>query len=95
MGLNAPQPPVFSVLLATRNRAEILRSALKALLQQETNGALTYEVIVIDNGSQDETRAVVEAAASGASVPVRYFHEPRLGRSWALNAGLAHASGRF
>jgi glucosyl-dolichyl phosphate glucuronosyltransferase len=47
----------------------------------------------VDNGSADGTRGVVEACAEGASVPVSYLHEPRIGASVGRNAGAAR--GRY
>jgi glycosyltransferase involved in cell wall biosynthesis len=50
-------------------------------------------VIVVDNNSPDETRAVVEAAARTFPVDLRYIFEGEQGRSPALNAGIRTARG--
>jgi glycosyltransferase involved in cell wall biosynthesis len=81
---------VVSVIIATRNRCGLLHKALAALTRQTcAHGSL--EIIVADNGSTDSTREVVEAHAR--TVLVRYISVPDLGKSHAINAGLAAATG--
>jgi len=87
--------PDLSVILATRNRAESLRDTLDALARQETGGAFVYEVLVVDNGSTDATRGVVEAFQATFPVPLRYAYEAHPGKPWALNTGLRHATGEI
>jgi glycosyltransferase involved in cell wall biosynthesis len=58
-------------------------------VHQDCSG-VRYEVLVVDNGSSDGTRAVV-AMFTGRSPRVRYLFEPRRGVSHARNAGIAAA----
>jgi glycosyltransferase involved in cell wall biosynthesis len=81
---------VVSVIIATRNRCGLLDKALRALTRQ-TCAHSSLEIIVADNGSTDRTREVVEAYAH--TVLVRYLSVPDLGKSHAINAGLAAATG--
>jgi len=81
---------VVSVIIATRNRCELLHKLLYALTQQ-TCAHSSLEIIVADNGSTDRTREVVEGHAR--TVRVRYLSVPDLGKSHAINAGLAAATG--
>lgn len=83
----------LSVVIPTRNRAEGLGRTLESLARQQTGGRFTYEVVVVDNGSADATRQTVESLQGAYPVPLRYVHEARAGRPWALNAGLAQARG--
>jgi glycosyltransferase involved in cell wall biosynthesis len=52
-----------------------------------------HEVIVVDNGSVDATRAVVESCRVWFPVPLNYVLEPRQGVSYARNAGIHWARG--
>lgn len=85
----------ISVILATRDRAALLQDALACLADQETHGRFTYEVLVADNGSSDGTRDVVKGMAKAFPVALRYLHEPKVGKPWAVNAGMRAARGAF
>jgi glycosyltransferase involved in cell wall biosynthesis len=81
----------FSVIIATYNRARDLRETLASLAKLSPRG--DWEVIVVDNNSDDATRRVVEQAAEGFPVELRYLFESRQGRSPALNTGIRAARG--
>ena len=71
----------LSIVICTYNRHELLRSALNTLLQQSPTN-LSYEVIVVDNNSTPETRALVEELALNDS-RLRYIRETRQGNAYA------------
>ena len=78
---------LVSVVIATRNRAEMLRESLHSVLCQ------TYrrlEVLVIDDGSEDDTEDVV---ASLADPRLRYLRQEHAGISAARNLGTESATG--
>lgn len=75
----------ISVVICTLDRAAYLRKALASLAAQ-TLPTAAFEILVVDNGSRDDTAAVV-AAAPG----VRYLKEPVLGLSRARNRGWQEA----
>jgi len=85
-----------SVVICTYNRAASLRQSLDTVTRQETGGHFAYEVVVVDDGSADDTRAVVEEAAAREPVPVRYvLHECRAGIGSARNRGVREAHGEW
>jgi glycosyltransferase involved in cell wall biosynthesis len=81
--------PEFSVVIATHNRAAVLPLAIESVLAQDLDD---LEVIVVDDGSTDETRRVV---GSIMDKRVRYVHQLNAGPSAARNTGVARSSGRF
>jgi glucosyl-dolichyl phosphate glucuronosyltransferase len=88
---SAAQEPDVSVVVATYNRCEVLRGALESLLHQKTTGT-TYEVIVADNNSTDDTRRVVEELQEQfPAVDLVYCFEGQQGVSYARNTAIAHA----
>ena len=82
-----------TVLIATYNRAALLDETLASLSTMRVSPALVWEAIVVDNNSNDHTRAVVERHIPGFPVRLRYLFEAAQGRSSALNAGIAKAEG--
>lgn len=87
--------PLISVIVPTYNRYDMLRGALESLIRQETEGELSYELIVVDNASTDQTRSLVEELAAQSPIPVRYFYEATPGPGAARNCGLAQAQGEW
>jgi glucosyl-dolichyl phosphate glucuronosyltransferase len=78
----------ITVLICTYNRASYLGATLDSLAQMEAPG-LNWEVLVVDNNSNDETAAVVLSRVAGYPAPLRYLFEGRQGKSNALNTGMA------
>ncbi|HKV44648.1 MAG TPA: glycosyltransferase [bacterium] len=76
----------ISVVTPTRDRAPVLARCLDTLTGQSLDPA-RYEILIVDDGSTDDTPAVVEAARRGAACEVRMF---RLGR----HAGIPAARNR-
>ena len=83
-----------SVIVCTYNRCESLADTLQALAQQQLDPETRWELIVVDNNSRDDTRAVVKRfAASGAVATVRYVFEATQGLSHARNRGIKESDG--
>jgi len=84
------RPPRLSVLFCSYNRADLLRQALDALCQQTLDRAC-FEVILVDDGSTDDTRGVVEGFAQ--RLPLRYARQRQSGIASARNHALCLARG--
>jgi glucosyl-dolichyl phosphate glucuronosyltransferase len=82
----------LTVIIATRDRASLLAATLDALSELESPG-VPFDVLVVDNGSTDDTPAVVAHAVQAGRVPIVYLTEPTPGKSHALNAAVARARG--
>jgi glycosyltransferase involved in cell wall biosynthesis len=88
--------PYFSVVIPTYNRLPLLQRVLDALGTQ--GGAPPFEIVVVDDGSTDETRAYLErrAQASAPTAPRLTFRsQPNSGPARARNLGVTLAAGRF
>ena len=85
---------LISVIVCTYNRSQSLRETLGHLRAQETSGFDT-EIVVVDNHSRDDTRAVVESLAPSFGGRLRYVYEARQGKPYALNTGVEAARGRL
>src|SRR5450432_4040567 len=82
--------PKLSVVLATYNRAETLRQTLRHLADQELDPSC-YEVIVIDDGSPDNTREVVEELKLSLPFALTYLHHANRGPGYTQNQGIKAA----
>lgn len=86
--------PIVSIVIATRNRCENLRRCLESLQSCEVPPGSFAEVLVVDNGGDDATRALVSGfGKSEGAVRFRYLQEPRRGKGFAVNSGVRHATG--
>lgn len=87
-------PIDVSLLICTRDRAASL-ARLLASVSAALAGArdIAVEVIVVDNGSVDDTARYVEDWRATQDIPVRLLREPRLGLARARNRAIAAARG--
>ena len=81
-----------SAIICTHNRSAYLNKAIQSLADQ-TLPREQYEVIVVDNGSTDDTKAIVESLEHFGNL--RYIYEPILGLSQARNTGWQNARGEY
>lgn len=84
---------LISVIICTYNRHESLKDTLNSLITQERDGSFDYEVIVVDNNSNDETKRIVNAYELQANDKLKYLFEPKQGKSYALNRGILESRG--
>lgn len=80
---------MLTILTPTYNRAEELKRLGDSLLAQTSKD---FEWLVIDDGSSDETAAVVNDFSSQASFPVRYVKKDNGGKHTAINLGVSMIS---
>jgi glycosyltransferase involved in cell wall biosynthesis len=81
--------PTFTIFIPTYNRAYILPKALESIENQTFRD---FEVLILDDGSTDNTKEVVQEWSARTGIPVRYYwHENRgTPRTWNRGAQLAH-----
>ena len=80
------------MVVPTRDRPEYLRVTLASLAGQDLDAA-DYEVLVVDDGPADGTRAVVDQAAAGSAAPIKYVEREGVpGLNSARNSGIAAAA---
>src|SRR3990172_1983562 len=81
-----PDIPAVSVVIATYNRSRFLPETIDSVLGQKWQD---FELIVVDDGSTDDTRQVIESYGS----KVKYYYQENRGPSAARNLGVRNASG--
>jgi cellulose synthase/poly-beta-1,6-N-acetylglucosamine synthase-like glycosyltransferase/peptidoglycan/xylan/chitin deacetylase (PgdA/CDA1 family) len=91
--LDSAYRPRVTVLVPAYNEELGIRAALRSLCDQHYDD---FEVIVVDDGSTDNTAACVEQLmADDRSAPIRLVRQANAGKANALNAGLALADGEI
>ena len=81
-------PPLVSVVIPTYNRADTVRRSIDSVLEQSY---CPIEIIVVDDGSTDATREVLQEYGDR----ILFIHQENGGPSVARNAGAGLASGEF
>lgn len=82
--------PTVSVVIPTYNRADLLEEALSSVLQQTYQD---FEVIIVDDGSTDDTRERVAALQSDPRM--RYVYQENHGLAGARNTGIRASRGDY
>lgn len=90
--LSEARGPVVSVVVPSHNRAFLLPLVLRSLLAQRF---VSLEVIVVDDGSQDETSALLECLSAGDDRLRAVRHATARGVSEARNSGIRVARGQW
>jgi glycosyltransferase involved in cell wall biosynthesis len=88
LGVGAIMEPLVSVIIATYNRAEFIGQAVESAVDQ-TYGKI--EIIVIDDGSTDNTHEVLKKYEG----KIKYIYQKRAERSAARNRGFRHSRGDY
>lgn len=86
---------MISVIIPSFNRAEFLKVAIQSVLDQDyfSNGPGPgrFELLVVDDGSTDQTQSVIESFSS----PLGYHYQNHLGVSAARNLGIKKSRGGY
>ena len=83
--------PKVSVIIPTHNRARVIRRSVESALRQTHQD---FEILIVDDGSTDETLDVVKPLLRDQQV--RYVrHEEQKGQNAALNTGIRNSNGDY
>ena len=81
---------MISVIIPTHNRAGYLEKAMRSVFVQTRP---PDELLIVDDGSTDDTRPLVAALAEEAGFPVHYLYQENRGAAAARNLGITRARG--
>lgn len=84
--------PFITICIATFNRGKLLRRALESIITQDFEN---WEIVLVDDGSEDETPSVAEEFTIRMQGRLRYFRQSNKGRPHALNYGIREARGEL
>jgi len=81
--------PKVSVIIPTYNRAHLVTLAIESVLSQTYQD---FEIIVVDDGSRDNTQAIIESISDPK---IRYLYQANQGPGAARNTGIRAATGQY
>ncbi|MGB3071756.1 MAG: glycosyltransferase family A protein [Ottowia sp.] len=87
-----PSPLLVSVIVTCYNRQAYLAEALDSILAQRFTG---YEIVLVDDGSTDDSARIAAEYAERHRGCLRYHHQPNQGAAAAKNSGVQLAAGRY
>lgn len=82
----------FTVFTPTYNRANTLSRVFESLMQQTFTD---FEWLIVDDGSMDQTDALIQEWQQKAFFPIRYYFQENQGKHIAFNKGVQKAVGKF
>lgn len=88
--MTTSQDPKVSIIIPTYNRSTLLPRAINSVLKQTFT---KYEIIIVDDHSQDNTPGVIDSFSDPRIRAIR--HERNKGQSAAINTGISNAEGEY
>ena len=83
----------FSIIIPTFNRAHLIEQTIHSVLRQDY---LNYELIIVDDGSTDTTKEVIEnIIKNNSSHKISYLYQPNSERAVSRNKGLLNSTGDY
>lgn len=82
----------ISIIIPTYNRCEELEELLESLAMQ-TYPEERFEIVLVDDGSTDETKALTDHFLEAHGLPIRYFYQQTQGPGPSRNLGMEKAEG--
>jgi glycosyltransferase involved in cell wall biosynthesis len=85
----------FSIIICCYNSSQKIELTLQYLKNIRISDKVDYEIIIVDNGSTDNTREIVERTITKLLLPARIVFEPEVGKVNALKIGFSLANFEF
>ena len=82
-----------SIIICTFNRSSSLIETLESIMRMKVPKHIEWEVLVVDNNSNDDTKQEVEKLINRRSTNIKYLFEKKQGKAYALNQAVGKAKG--
>jgi glycosyltransferase involved in cell wall biosynthesis len=84
--------PTVSVVIPSYNHARFIGQAIRSVLEQSF---CDLELVVVDDGSTDNSREIIDAELAAARIPVEAIFQPNAGAHTAIMRGVERSRGRL
>ena len=81
-----------SVIVPVYNASQYISKTLDSIISQDFDG---FEIIVVDDGSTDDSLEIINRCLAGCNIPHKIIHQENAGVSVARNAGIDAAEGQY
>ena len=85
----------ITIVICTYNRSALLRDAVRSFQRLRTDDRFSYDVLIVDNASNDDTPDVIQQLLAESEIPVHGVREAKPGVAAARNRGIAEAQGEW
>jgi len=85
----------YSLIIPTYNRSEEIKELIASLNQLDNPQNIPFELIIVDDGSTDDTAQFVQSTQSTSPFAIQYFHQKNKGPGAARNLGMENAKGDY
>jgi len=85
----------ITVAIVTYNRSKYIKRALESMINQDVEFGINYEIVVVDDGSTDDTRDVVSEIKKKSNIPINYIYQNGKGVASARNESVRKARGEW
>lgn len=85
----------WSIIIPTYNRPKILERTLEALINQQNVHDLSYEIIIIDDGSTENNESIIHKMRQKTNTSIDYVQQKNQGQGVARNAGIQKSRGKY
>jgi glycosyltransferase involved in cell wall biosynthesis len=83
--------PKISIIIPTYNRSDLLKNAVRSVISQSFED---WELIIVDDGSVDDTKEIAHAFAK-SDARISYFYQENAGQAVARNKGAELSTGKY
>ncbi len=83
----------ISIIICTYNRGHNLANCIRKLAEQKDTDSFSWEVLLVDNNSSDDTKTITDQLISKYPIDMRYVFEGEQGLSTARNKGINESKG--
>jgi len=87
--------PFFSIIIPAYNRADEIDELLGSLEKMKEPKTQDFECLIVDDGSTDHTKTVVQQHMERSDFPIRFIQQENQGPGAARNNGMEQAEGQF
>lgn len=90
-----PEPPLFSVIIPAYNEGNVIYKSLEKITTYLKGANILYEIIVVDDGSYDNTANLIQDFSKNDKNIILLKNETNKGKGYSVKKGILQARGKY